>query len=119
MRHIIDSLIVGAVVAVMALPMGTPAGGSGKRQGKQDSAVNIGVGIQIDSDWISLKTSWSIVPASEASDTEGNLYELRIGVLPNFVGRADKGVAIARALHTTAVCAAKVWLKDHYNNKSP
>jgi hypothetical protein len=125
MRQIIDSLIVGAVVAFLALPAGAPAGGSetqpGKpgKPGKPERTVTIDVGIRVDADWIAVKGSWSVVPAEVGTDTDGTRFELRIGVVPNMIGRAEKVATLVRALRTTAVCAAKQWFAGRYNIHSP
>jgi hypothetical protein len=119
MRHIIDALIVGTIAAVLALPMGAPAGGSGNQRGKSSSSVQIGLDVRVDSDWISLNGTWSVLPAVGDEEKKGVTHELTIGAVPNMAGRARKGAALVRAIRTTAICVAKHVLKDQLEINRP
>lgn len=107
MRHIIDALLVGAVTAALAMAQGAPAGGFDSQRGGSSGALQIGLRINVDSDWISFKGTWSSVPAlrTAGATTEGR--EITIGAVPNVVGRTHKGAALVRALRTTVTCVAK------------
>ncbi len=119
MRHIIDALIVGTVVAALALPGRAPAGGSGDQQRKSSPSVQIGLGVRVDSDWISLKGTWSVLPAVRDEGTKGVTHELTISTIPNIAGRARKGAALIRAIRTTTICVAKHLLKDQLEINRP
>lgn len=119
MRHIIDALIIGTIAAVMALPTGAPAGGSGDQQGKSSPSVQIGLGVRVDSEWISLNGMWSVSPAVRDAETQGVTHELTIGAVPNIAGRARKGAALVRAIRTTTICVAKHLLKDQLEINRP
>ena len=112
MRHIIDALIVGTVAAVLALPSGAPAGGSGNQQRTSSHSLEIGLGVHVDSDWISLKGTWSVIPAVRDDDAERVTHELTISAVPNMLSRARRGAALFRAIRTTTVCVAKHVFKD-------
>jgi hypothetical protein len=115
----IDTLIVGVIVAAMALPTGAPAGGSDDRQAQSSPSLQIGLGVVVDSDWISLKGTWSVLPAPRDDDANGVTYELTIGSVPNIPSRVRKGVALVRAIRTTTVCVARHLLQDQLDSNRP
>lgn len=112
MRLILDTLIVGAVVAVLALPAGAPAGGSGNRQEPTGRSLRIGLGVRVDPDKISLNGSWSVTPSSDDATGHGGANEVTIGAVPNLATRARKGAALVRVARSTTICVAKHLLKE-------
>jgi len=119
MRQLLDTLIVGTVVAVMALPAGTPAGGSGNQREETGRSLRIGLGVRVDSDWISLCGTWSVSPSAREVGSSGVARELTIGSVPNMAGRVRKGAALIRALRTTTLCVAKHLLTDQLEINRP
>jgi len=119
MRHILDPLIVGSVVAVMALATGVPAGGSGNQHEGTGRSLKIGLGVRVDSDWISLSGTWSVSPSASDAGSSGVARELTIGSVPNMAGRARKGAALIRALRTTTLCVAKHIMTDQLEINRP
>jgi hypothetical protein len=116
MRHIIDALIVGAVIAVLALPPGAPVGGFDSQHGGAAGSIQIGLRIQVDPDWILLNGTWSVAPAVKNAHDNVGRHELNIGAVPNLVGRARKGAAVVRAIRTATVCVAKQVLSSHHGD---
>jgi hypothetical protein len=119
MRQLLDALIIGAVVAVVALWAGSSAGGSDSQKGDAPSTIQVGLGVRVDSDWISLNGTWSVGPGVREAGTEAVTHRLTIGTVPNLAGRARKCAAFVRAIRTTAVCVAKQIWKDRLESDRP
>lgn len=114
MRNTIEALILGVMIAVVVWPGGAPADGAADRDGEETRSLNVGLDIQVDDDWISLNGTWS----TNRRDTSGRIeaagqkHKIRIGAFPNVVQRAREGIVLFRALRTTTVCVAKLWIGD-------
>ena len=119
MRHILDTLIVGTIVAMMALPAGAPAGGSGNQHEDSSRSLQVGLGVRVDSDWISVNGTWSVSPAARDAEGSGETHEFTIGAVPNVASQARKSVALVRALRVTTLCVAKHLLMDQFQYGRP
>ncbi len=121
MRNVIDTLIFGTIIAMLVLPAGAPASGSDNQQAASSRSVKLGLGVVIDSDWIRLTGTWSVVHTAVRDEgTNGRVHELPIGAVPNMFGRAKKGAALIRAIRTTTLCVVKHFVEirqDAVSNK--
>ena len=121
MRNVIDTLIFGTIIAMLVLPAGAPAGGSDNQQAASSRSVKLGLGLVIDSDWIRLNGTWSVMHTAVRDEgTNGRVHELPIGAVPNMLGRAKKGAALIRAIRTTTLCVVKHFVEirqDTVSNK--
>lgn len=119
MRNIIDTLIAGTIVAMLVLPAGAPASGSDNQQAASSRSLNLGIGVEIDSDWIRLNGSWSVVSTAVRDEgSNGRVHELPIGAVPNMLGRAKKGAALVRAIRTTTLCVVKYFVDNRQDTVS-
>jgi hypothetical protein len=107
MRQFLDALIAGATIAAVVLWGGASAGGSGNHKGEPPSTVQVGLGIRVDSSWISLNGTWSVGPAARGETAGAVTHRFTIGTFPNVAGRARKGAAFLRAVRTATICVAK------------
>jgi hypothetical protein len=119
MRNIIDTLIAGTIVAMLVLPAGAPASGSDNQQAASSRSLKLGLGVEIDSDWIRLNGSWSVVSATVRDEgSNRRVHELPIGAVPNLLGRAKKGAALVRTIRTTTLCVVKHFVENRQDTVS-
>jgi hypothetical protein len=109
MRNILEALILGAILFAATSHFG--AGGQMSDGSKDpDRSLKIGLGVQVDADWISVNGSWTVKGnAGGVSKT----HEIRIGAVPNVVHRVKTGYVLIRAIRTATYCAAKHWYSNH------
>jgi hypothetical protein len=120
MKSTLKYLIAAALILTLLLPAGVPAGESSGHAKVGSPALKIGLGIEIDAEWISLNGSWRLDDRSGDAEnvSSGTIakHEVQLGSVPNFFAQAQKGVALFRAVRTTTVCLAKQWLRDRISS---
>lgn len=118
MKHIFKILTAAVLLMVLVWPSGEPAGDTGDAgvaggSGVADSrSVEIGLEIELGADWISFVGVWTVLDDAPTRDSSSacTVRQVRIGSVPNVVKRAQKGIALFRAVRTTTVCLVKQWL---------
>jgi hypothetical protein len=110
MRNILEALIVGALLFTLVSPAGTTAGSENEGSESGSRSLKVGLGVRVDSDWISLNGTWSISETDRSTNAEqsaARTHEIRIGAFPNLVQKALTGCVLIRAIRTATFCAAR------------
>ncbi len=114
MKKALITLTVAAFLVTLLWPARTPASEPQAPPRDGSRSLQIGLGIRVDANWISLNGTWSLdksSPGAEQSQMPGSqIHEVRIGAVPNVVRQVQKGFTLFRALRITYLCLAKHWL---------
>lgn len=110
-------LILCGLILAVSLPAGTGgplAGDAAVPENGSDAALQIGLDIQFDADWVFFS---GVLSLKARDDRAGNapqkvVGEVRLGGLPNLIEGARRGITLVRAVRTTTLCLVRQWLKD-------
>jgi hypothetical protein len=121
MKKALITLTVAALLVTLLWPARTPASETQVPSRDGSRSLQIGLGIRVDANWISLNGTWSLdeVRRSDSRMPGSQVHEVRLGAVPNVVRQAQKGFTLFRALRITYLCLAKQWLNAQSDYRHP